>query len=750
MSSRRNFMKLLGLAVGGGLSGRDLLAVEPDRLNTPSSPRHRLQQELTAVNAAGIEVSPGLWMPIRIPDIRTEFLRLRMPDGARLAATLYLPNPMLRNERVPGLIKVTPYRKDDDSLGGDLKESGFYARNGYAVIRLDVRGTGGSEGVPIDEYSEQEHEDTLHVIDWLSKQPWCNGNIGMWGMSYSAFNAVQVAALNPPALKAIMAIEGTDDRYTDDVHYLGGCLQLMENMWALGMVKDNAMPGAPDYDVHSQASETRFGTPPWIINWLNHQTDGPYWRHGSLRPDYSRLRIPSYLITGWLDGYQNFVPRIMRYSPATTKALIGPWKHDSPDAAAPGPSIDFQNQCALRWWDHWLKGIDTGFMDEPPVTYYMQRWYRQSFMHGERVPGEWRHAASWPQTFFEPKDRLYLRPEPECSPEALERSEPAPGRGGRLAEMSGAESALKLRYYPWVGTTSKSFAPGGDGFYGLDQRGDDAYGLSFETDPVREDVEILGFAYARLFVSTDVPVTTWVVRLCDVAPDGTSDYVARGVLNGTHRNGHERPEALVPGEVYELDIELHCVAWTFRPGHRIRVIITNGDWPLLWPAPYAATTVLHCGGDRPSHIDLPVLPADQRRSLPGPKFREPPAPDFENPVKWRGHPYVWELTRDAVNERHSLHFARKSEMIAHPAGITGLSSDSLIVAVSDRDPAQASLEMEGVIRYTREGRTVEARMEGALRSTVDEFLYGVDAVVSDNGREVRRRRWEERFQRNLG
>jgi predicted acyl esterase len=246
---------------------------------------------LFAEDAGALKVEPGVSLPVRIQGARIEYLRLVMPDGVRLAATLYLPEKL--EGRIPVILEVLPYRKDDDYLGRDVRNHGFYARSGYAGLRLDVRGTGASEGHPEDEYSVKEHEDTLHVIDWLSRQSWSNGNVGMTGISYGAFNSVQIAAMQPKALKAILAVAGTDDRYTDDVHYIGGALHLFENTWAVGMVSSNAMPAAPGFDVSGAMARERFDARPWILRWLHEQTDGPYWRRGSLRPAFEYLRFSS-------------------------------------------------------------------------------------------------------------------------------------------------------------------------------------------------------------------------------------------------------------------------------------------------------------------------------------------------------------------------------------------------------------------------------------------------------------------------
>ncbi|HEY7700015.1 MAG TPA: CocE/NonD family hydrolase, partial [Vicinamibacteria bacterium] len=549
--------------------------------------------------------------------------------------------------------------------------------------------------------------------------------------SYGAFNSVQIAAMEPKALKAILAVAGTDDRYTDDVHYFGGALHLFENTWAVGMVSSNAMPAAPGFDVSSASARERFEARPWILRWLHEQTDGPYWRRGSLRPDYGRLRIPSFLVGGLLDGYHNFVPRIMRSAPAPSKGLLGPWPHAYPHNAHPGPRVDFRAM-QKRWWDQWLNGRATGILDEPRVTYYSTGFFPPALRLPdlEDVPGEWRHLDAWPESAFEPNERFFLDT-----------------GGGKLSTLTGEPASLELRYFPSAGASSKTWAPNGDGSYGLDQRADDARGLSFETSPLAEEVAILGFARTRLWVSATAPVANWIVRLCDVAPDGTSLYVSKGVLNGTHRGSHDKPEALVPGEVYEIGIELHAAAHRFAPGHRIRLVVSNADWPVLWPSPYPMSTKLHGGSGRPSHLDLPIDSSGREAvtALPPP----PKEPAVEG-LRYEGAPFVWQTSRDEAGETTTFRFERGSRTVAHPAGFTGDDGQVMVATVRDREPANASLKVTSFQKTKlADGRLVEARGEGELSSNEAELKCDLEITLLENGKLVREKRWEEKAPRNL-
>jgi len=703
--SRRQFLQLL--------AGASFLPSFPFLQPAPSP--------LWAVDAGDVRVVPGPWtaLPTPAPGVRLESLRLRMPDGVHLHALLYLPSSLPSRGKVPGVLNTTPYRNMPRS-------DSHFARHGYAAIYVDVRGTGASEGIPLDEYSPQEHEDTAQVIDWLSKQPWSNGNIGMFGGSYSAFNSVWVAAaLKPKALKAIFVLAGTDNRYTDDIHFPGGTMLMVDNSWALGMVTSNVMPGAPDYELNGRAALERWETKPWLQGFLHQQLDGPYWRHGSLAPDYSRLSTPTFLGGGTLDIYQNFVPRIMKNSPATTMGILGPWHHSM---RVPGPAVDW-DAIRVRWFDHWLKGEDTGMMREPRVSFYLPRWRRQSFRFTDDVPGQWKHLDDWPETVFAPEDRLYFRPNPERPPSEAIALDPSPGEGGGLSDVAGPASALLLRYYPATGGFDQSFGPTTtEGYYGLDHRDEDVWGLSFDTTPLRKTIDILGFARARLFVSATAPVANWIVRLEDVAPDGTSYLVSRGYLNGTHRRSHTAPEPLTPNEVYEIEVELFCTAYEFEPDHRIRVVVTNADFPVIWPSAYPMTTTLYTGGDRPSHVELPVLP--KLSYLPAGLPQLPPTAE----------PFV-----DRVEGYERAHdFATG----VHTAFAT-LGDDKIWCRVKEDDPATASLEISGTRVETHGDRRIEARAEGSLRSTVDSFRMDIECTLLENGKTVRSGRWKDEVRREL-
>jgi predicted acyl esterase len=741
MSNRRSFLRGAGALAGAvGFAGW----ARARRVSATTG-------TVSAVDAMGVKVAPGPRLAgVAVPGARIEVLRLQMPDSVWLSASMYLPDP-IPSRRIPALIKFTAYRKDDGTLEQVISQNGFFARNGYAIVRVDIRGTGASEGVATGEYSVGEIADGHLLIEWLARQPWCNGRVGIYGKSWEGCNSLQIAATQPPSLKAAAPCHASDDLYADDVHYLGGVPEILENIYAAEVMSSGIMPGGPDYDLDSPAALARFDAEPWGFQWLENQTNGPYWQRASVATDYSRLKVPMLCVTGWLDGYVNYVGRVARHAPGSVKALIGPYLHEYPWEASTGPRIDALRSHFLRWFDYWLKGEENGILREPAVTVFIPRWRRQGFRFRGDWPGDWVHLGSFPDNYLEPQDRFYLHPDRERTPGSVEASAEPLGARGRLAQLSGNASAMKMRYRPEAGLSVKSFAPTDyDGHYGLDQREDDARSLSFDSEPLRENVRILGAPRARINVSASAPVATWIVLLCDVAPDGTSYWVSRGVLNGTHRHSSENPQALTPGEVYELEIPLYATAWTFEPGHCIRVVVSNGHWPHLWPSPYPMTTMLYTGTGRASHVDLPIF---RGVSAPGPSHQPPAGPDFETGVRSEtraGRELGYRYTRDLVRDEHVLVSNTDSrEWAVLPHGVRQNEQMALTARLSGADPAVASLESEGVFRIETGRRSIESAVTFRIDSTRDAFSAVAKATLSEGGEVMRSRTWEKKVPRKL-
>jgi len=511
-----------------------------------------------------------------------------LADGTRLAARIWLPVDAEQNP-VPAILEYLPYRKNDGTAIRDRVIHEYFAGHGYACVRVDMRGSGDSDGLLLDEYLPQEQQDALEVIEWIANQSWCTGNVGMMGISWGGFNSLQVAAHRLQALKAIITVCSTDDRYTDDCHYMGGCLLGSDMLnWASIMFSYNALPPDPGV-VGERWREMWFNrmenTPPFIESWVSHQKRDEFWRQGSVNENYSAITCPVYAVGGWIDPYTNSVPRLLAGLVSPRKGLIGPWVHSYPHTGVPQPAIGFLQEC-LRWWDCWLKEIDTGIMDEPMLRVWMPEAVPpQPF---EPVwPGRWVAEPSWPpanidlKTYLLSEGRLLVDPEP-----------------ARKVTFSGVQTN---------GTTAGVWCPGG-GKFGIpvDQRADDGLSLCFTTKAYDEPMEILGFPEVQLKLSVDQPDALLAVRLCDVAPNGASRLVSWGLLNLTHRDGHTDPKPVQPGQEYLVTVKLNVAAHRLDTGHRWRISISTTYWPHAWPSPTTVNLTLHTGEE--SRLILPVRP----------------------------------------------------------------------------------------------------------------------------------------------
>lgn len=497
---------------------------------------------------------------------------ITMPDGCRLSARVWMPEDA--HERpVPAILEHLPYRKRDGTVVRDALTHSYLAGHGYASIRVDMRGNGDSEGVMEDEYSEQELQDACDAIAWIAAQPWCNGKVGMMGISWGGFNSLQVAAKQPPALKAIITICSTDDRYADDIHYKGGLL-LNENLgWGATMLSyssrcpDPELVGERWLDLWLERLEAEPFLP---AVWLGEQTRSAYWKRGSVCEDFSAIRAATLAVGGWHDSYKNAVSRLVTgITHAPAKGIIGPWVHKYPHFAVPDPSIGFLQE-ALRWWDRWLKDEPTGVEDDPAMRIYLmdalppREWY-------EERPGRWIAEQQWPSPGIEPRT---ITIGSQLAGPALPAEIASPQDCG----MAGGEYCAI-----WLGPE----LPG-------DQQADDAQSLCFD-QPATEQLDIVGAPVIRLKIAADRPSAMVAVRLCDVGPDGGSTRITWGLLNLTHRNSHEHPQAVVPGEIMEIEFKLDDIAYALPQGHKLRVAISSSYWPMVWPSPEPVRLTIHGG-----------------------------------------------------------------------------------------------------------------------------------------------------------
>ena len=639
---------------------------------------------------------------------------LEMDDGVRIAVTLHLPDDV--EPPWPVVLESQPYRKDDLS-----DSTAIYRRlcdeGGLAVCRADVRGTGSSEGIAEDEYSDREWRDHDATIAWLAEQEWSNGNVGMWGTSYSGFNALQMAVRRPPALKAIIPIFATDRRYTDDVHYGGGVRRGIDMLdYPTYMVAFNALPPVPSVYGDGWRDEWRRrieANEPWVLHWLEHQNEDAYWRRGSSIDGYDRIEAATLVIAGHADGYRNMAFRAFERLRAPKQILFGPWAHWSPRVSMPGPRIDHV-PVMIAWWHRWLRedpSIETG----PPISIFVRRWT-------EPEPDTDTYAGAW-------------RAEPAWPPARLADQRHALSTAAGLAPARSTAETLEIRGD--VGVTGSIWCAGLPPF-GLpwDQRPDEAFSVVSDW-PVEAETEIMGHPRVELTVRSSVPVAFVSAKLCDVAPDGSSALVTRGILNLTHRDSHERPDPLPVGEPVRVTIELDATAYVFEPGHRIRLDLAPSDFPSSWPPPFPGTLTIDRAA---SALVLPTIdgPAVEPPPVFAPGASEGKAPDR----------VLWAIHEDVL--------ARERAVEIDHGGVRGRVGET---ETSDRyhgeirvrwnDPGHCTATAGAELELGWPEGTVRSESRTVLRSEPESWHLTIELDVFDGEQRIAERRWERRLPRDL-
>lgn len=646
-----------------------------------------------------------------------------MPDGVRLSADLFLPQGGQPGERFPVLLEYLPYRKIEDR-GRNHPLYAYFVRRGYAVARVDIRGTGSSEGTLVEyEYSDREQRDAEVVIDWLSKQAFSTGRVGMFGISWGGFNSIHLAMRRPPALEAIVSVMATDDIFQDDVHYIDG--QLCIDTYEIAQDLENSLPAAPDFRIDEDYFRERFDTTPWLLVFKRHQRDGPFWNRTSLNERYDSIEIPTFVIGGWYDQYPDSLMRIVQHLKAPLKAIIGPWAHSFPHDGYPRPLIEWRHE-AVRWFDHWLKGRDSGIMDEPRLAVFVRDWHPPDPRLAE-IPGKWRFEEGWP--LARAREQI-LYPRPDHS----------------LGASAPAEATHALRYVATVGVENGLWS----GEVVGDQRPIDAYSLVYDTQPLEDDLEILGMPRVMLKASADAPLARWFVRLSDVAPDGTVTQTSWAGFNGAHRRSAENPEPLEAGRVYPLEIELRFTSWTFPKGHRIRLAVNNAQWPMIWPTPHPMTTTLRLGGTDPTRVALPVVPYEERpvaRFLPPAEDRQPEGYRTVSEGTSSGYSEVTAVERDVPNAATRV-VANNASRNEFPWGSIR-ADDEIVYRAQDEHPEAASVASEMTRVVQIDGRTLEWQGVLDFRSDRDNFYYTYTRRLLEGERLVREKTWKETIPRDF-
>jgi uncharacterized protein len=655
-----------------------------------------------------------------------ENLWITMPDGVKLAARMFIPVDADKNP-VPALLEYLPYRKRDGTHVRDALTHPYLAGHGYASIRVDMRGNGDSEGLMEDEYTKQEQDDALEVIAWLARQKWCTGKVGMFGISWGGFNALQVASRQPPALKAIITICSTDDRYEDDIHYKGGTL-LNENLgWAATMLAYSSR--APDPKIVGPRWKKMWldrlkNEPFLLIPWLQHPHRDAYWKHGSVCENFGSITTPALIVGGWNDAYSNAVPRLMRGLRSPRKAIIGPWVHKYPHFAVPEPKIGFLQEM-LRWWDQYLKDINTKVNEDPDYRVYVMDAYKPGSFP-EKIAGRWIGDSYWGFGNTETKTWALT------------------AKG--IAAAKGEDKSFSISSKQNTGFDGGEYCIIwlGPEFPG-DQAKDDAQSICFDSPALNDDIDIVGQPTIDLEFSVDKPVAHVAVRLNDVWPSGEVSRITYHLQNLCFRDSRETPTALEPGKRYTMKIKMDDIAWKLPKGHKLRVSISTSYFPMMWPAPEAVTLTVHTGK---SELNLPVRKKIENEKQV--KFANPEAakPVTEKQTKKPSHKR--EVTVDAKTGETKLAIIDDfGTQEIKPHGMINWGAGRENYSIMPDDPLSAKMEThwtEGRKRGKWETRT---ETYGRLTATKTHWVVWGKIEAYEGKKQVFTREFNEQIERKL-
>jgi len=624
-------------------------------------------------------------LPHRLTEVAD--MRIPMPDGITLSARVWMPENA-PSRPVPAVLEYIPYRKRDGTLPRDELMHPYVAGHGYACVRVDMRGNGDSEGLMTDEYSQQEMDDALSVIGWLAAQPWCSGAVGMMGKSWGGFNCLQAAFNGHPALKAVLSVCSTSDRFADDIHFKGGCL-LGENIgWGAVMLSFSSRPADPALRPGWRDDWlARLEAEPFLApRWASHQSRDAYWRHGSICEDWARMTVPVLNIGGWADNYLNTLGQVMAHHPGVGQGLMGPWVHQYPHSAVPGPQIGFL-QLAIRWWDRWLKGIENGAEADPRYRAYMLHSQPVSAAPAFRA-GHWVAEPDWPHS-----DR----------------------RSARVVDLAGLAGRTICTPQHLGLHAGEYFPMGMNAELPGDQRGEDAMSVCLDLD-MPEGIDLLGRPRLNLRLRSDQPFAHLIARLCDVAPDGSSTRITHGILNLRHRDSMADPAPVPVDRAFDVVLDLDETGYRLAPGHRLRLALSTTYWPFVWPAPVAATLTVQGGA-----LTLPVHQGSRGDEwvLPPPQI----APAWRHEVRRPGHS-TRRIAQDLLTGQWELIVEEDTgdtENLDH--GLVSGETMREVWRIHPDDPLSARVEITYEQRLSRGDWSVRTRAEARLESAPDALRH---------------------------
>ncbi|MCP5152458.1 MAG: CocE/NonD family hydrolase [Chromatiales bacterium] len=661
-----------------------------------------------------VDETPHVWIPLS--------------SGERLAARLWVPADAGPDRPVPAVLEYIPYRKGDYTAIRDQASHGWLAGHGLGCVRVDVRGTGDSDGLHREQWSPEYDRDAAEVLAWIAAQPWCSGRIGMMGLSWGAQAALRMASLAPPELGAVVAMSAADDRYTNK--YLGGSPLLNTVVWGAAVMAQNARPPDPANvgEGWREAWRRRVeGLPCYHAGWLGHARRDAFWSEGAVIDRLPEFGCPV-LVTGGLaeQGYAQTVPNLLEGLGVPVHGLLGPWGHKPPHFASPGPAVDFLPEIRA-WLGQWLSGEPP--RPRPALRAWMHRFARPLPFVARRA-GRWIEESTWPS--------------PNVSPHVLHLA------AGALRDSPSAESdTLDVRTPQSVGSGAGEWMPwlvfGDQRELAGDQREDDGRSVTLDSEPLEAPLEVLGCPALEVDVSCDRPIAMLVARLCEVTPRGQSLRVTYGALNLTRRDGLADPTPLEPGRRYRVRVPLYVAAHEFSPGNRIRLALSTTYWPVVWPTPEVATVRVHTEGARlvlpvRAGVDAALDAADAEPVCAAPMSRTELAP-----------PRLERETQldTATGERRVRQLDDGGRWRIDAFDLEVAARTERVLAIRDDDPLSARAEVDWSWSYRRGPWSVRTEVRSRTTCDAESFLVDSEVRAFEGDALLVERQWREVVPRDL-
>lgn len=650
---------------------------------------------------------------------------ITLKDGTRLATRIWMPDGAA-DKPVPTVLEYLPYRKRGGTDPRDESTYPVFAAAGIAGVRVDIRGSGESDGVIDGEYTPRELSDACEILEWIAAQPWSNGNVGMMGISWGGFNCLQVAALKPPQLKAVISIASTVDRYNDDIHYKNGTHLSAQLSWAGTMLAYQSR--TPDIDLVGDRWKAMWlerleGQPFFMEEWLAHQRRDDFWKHGSICEDFDGFPVPALVIAGWADGYRNTPLKAIEGLGERGKAIVGPWVHKYPHFAWPKPRMDFHAE-AIAWWKRWLDDADNGAEQLPQMRAYILDGPRPA-LRRDRDPGYWIAKQAWE--------------EPETDTLTV-------GADGTLNATGASEGTgnIYLRSPLDTGISGGEwFTLKPDAEIAGDQRIDNGGSLTFETAPLAEEAVYLGAPELTVDVVCEGDWENLAVRIIDVHPDGTETRACYGVLNLAHRDGNETPANMPKGEKTRITMQLDAMGYRFAPGHRIKLALSTSYWPIILPSPEAPGLTIDTVSIR---LVLPLLGAHERITVAEPESPNPlPQYEMRQPEETRRS-----VEKDLVTGLTHYRIYEDTGLEVHP--VNGLRTQEIRNedwSIDPTDPLSMAGDIDWTIRLERDGWSVSTKTTTTMRCTNKDWIITASVTAFEGEQKIFTKAFEQRIPRDF-